>query len=157
MTASGPFAMGPALGGTSARRTAPRSNFAPIVPQGPGGAARLGAGLTQTTAPTLKREPKDGDGVPPGDDEVYSDPDEGVEIVDMENVRQMDWMAPESLRKEKETGKKKVKKEEKGEARAKSAFIQLVFCCRMANGRTQARLRRRLWMWTGQKHQKRSR
>ncbi|EIW58634.1 uncharacterized protein TRAVEDRAFT_37496 [Trametes versicolor FP-101664 SS1] len=124
MTASGPFAMGPALGGTSARRTAPRSNFAPIVPQGPGGAARLGAGLTQTTAPTLKREPKDGGGVPPGDDEVYSDPDEGVEIVDMENVRQMDWMAPESLRKEKETGKKKVKKEEKGEARVKNVVAE---------------------------------
>ncbi|OJT01890.1 hypothetical protein TRAPUB_7667 [Trametes pubescens] len=124
MTASGPFAMGPALGGTSARRTAPRSNFAPIVPQGPGGAARLGAGLTQTTAPTLKREPQDGAGVPPGDDEVYSDPDEGVEIVDMENVRQMDWMAPESLRKEKETGKKKVKREEKEDARAKSAVAE---------------------------------
>ena len=27
----------------------------------------------------------------------------------MENVRQMDWMAPESLRKERETGKKKGK------------------------------------------------
>ncbi|KAI0766934.1 RNA polymerase III RPC4-domain-containing protein [Trametes elegans] len=119
MTASGPFAMGPALAGTSARRTAPRSNFAPIVPQGPGGAARLGAGLTQTTAPTLKREREGGaagEQRPPVDDEVYSDPDEGVEIIDMENVRQMDWMAPESLRKEREAGKKKkgekVKKEE---------------------------------------------
>ena len=39
------------------------------------------------------------------EEEEYSDPDEGVEIVDMENVRQMDWMAPESLRKEKEGGK----------------------------------------------------
>ena len=54
--------------------------------------------------------------------EVYSDPDEGVEIVDMENVRQMDWMAPESLRKEKEADRKKekkevaVKKEEEGAA-----------------------------------------
>ncbi len=157
MTASGPFAMGPALGGTSARRTAPRSNFAPIVPQGPGGAARLGAGLTQTTAPTLKREPQDGAGVPPGDDEVYSDPDEGVEIVDMENVRQMDWMAPESLRKEKETGKKKVKREEKEDARAKSAFVQLVLSCRCADFRVQARLRRRRWMLTGQKRRRRSR
>ncbi|KAI0629296.1 RNA polymerase III RPC4-domain-containing protein [Trametes polyzona] len=127
MTASGPFAMGPALAGTSARRTAPRSNFAPIVPQGPGAAARLGAGLTQTTAPTLKREGRDG-GVPPAgsggaaDEEAYSDPDEGVEIVDMDNVRQMDWMAPESLRKERETGKKKgpkVKKEEKAEGKGK--------------------------------------
>ncbi|KAI0675547.1 RNA polymerase III RPC4-domain-containing protein [Trametes maxima] len=126
MTASGPFAMGPALAGTSARRAAPRSNFAPIVPQGPG-AARLGAGLTATTAPTLKRERdadvgKGGGGGGTGvvDDEVYSDPDEGVEIVDMENVRQMDWMAPESLRKERDAGKRKgpkVKKEEREEGK----------------------------------------
>ncbi|KAI0661454.1 RNA polymerase III RPC4-domain-containing protein [Cubamyces menziesii] len=126
MTASGPFAMGPALAGTSARRTAPRSNFAPIVPQGPGGAARLGAGLTQTTAPSLKRERDAASGLAKSEtpeEDAYSDPDEGVEIVDMENVRQMDWMAPESLRKERETGKKKkgakVKKEEKEEGKGK--------------------------------------
>ncbi len=117
MTASGPFAMGPALAGMSGRRSAPRSNFAPIVPQPPGGSkANLGAGLTQTTAPSLKKE-KDRE-VP--EEDVYSDPDDGVEIVDMENVRQMDWMAPESLRKERESGKRKgpkVKKEE-GAARA---------------------------------------
>ncbi|KAJ8461970.1 hypothetical protein ONZ51_g11198 [Trametes cubensis] len=78
--------------------------------EGPGGAARLGAGLTQTTAPSLKRE-RD------------ADPDEGVEIVDMENVHQMDWMAPESLMKERETGKKKkgtkVKKEKEEESKGK--------------------------------------
>ncbi len=123
MTASGPFAMGPALAGTSARRTAPRSNFAPVIPQGPGASSRLGAGLTQTTAPSLgvKRELNDlgvsgqskGKKVDEDEGEVYSDPDEGVEIVDMENVRTMDWMAPESLRKDKESRKKKVKKEEK--------------------------------------------
>ena len=56
MTASGPFAMGPALAGTSARRTAPRSNFAPVAPPGGSGSAKLGAGLTQTTAPSLKKE-----------------------------------------------------------------------------------------------------
>ncbi|TFK94181.1 hypothetical protein K466DRAFT_608438 [Polyporus arcularius HHB13444] len=117
MTASGPFAMGPALAGMSGRRSAPRSNFAPIVPQPPGGSkANLGAGLTQTTAPSLKKE-KDRE-VP--EEDVYSDPDDGVEIVDMDNVRQMDWMAPESLRKERESGKRKgpkVKKED-GAARA---------------------------------------
>ncbi|KAI0792122.1 RNA polymerase III RPC4-domain-containing protein [Abortiporus biennis] len=136
MTASGPFAMGPALAGSSARRTAPKSNFAPIVPQGPSGSARLGAGLTQTTAPTLggvkrendltnlKKVDKDED-----EGEVYSDPDEGVEIIDMENVRTMDWMAPESLRREKEgTKKKKLKKEEgekdvKGKAKAEAMEI----------------------------------
>lgn len=132
MTASGPFALGPAMAGSAAtKRTAPRSNFTPIMP---GGAARgaLGVGLTSTTAPSigLKREPGDVDALkmedePEDEAEVYSDPDEGVEIVDMENVRGMDWMAPESLKKEKDKGKgrkKRVKEEEdkkgKGVARA---------------------------------------
>ncbi|KAI0741928.1 RNA polymerase III RPC4-domain-containing protein [Daedaleopsis nitida] len=113
MTASGPFAMGPALAGMSGRRTAPRSNFAPIMPQpaGGGGAAKLGAGLTQTTAPSLKRDKeRDKDAREKEEMEEYSDPDDGVEIVDMENVRQMDWMAPESLRREREAGKKKGRK-----------------------------------------------
>ncbi|KAI0954065.1 hypothetical protein AcW1_006665 [Taiwanofungus camphoratus] len=135
MTASGPFAMGPALAGTSARRTAPRSNFAPIVPQGSG--TRLGAGLTQTTAPSLKREQGPERGVQVDEDvEAYSDPDEGVEIVDMDHIRQMDWMAPESLGKEKAAQKKKkpprIKKEDpdkhedrkgKGVARAESMEV----------------------------------
>ncbi|KAI8996571.1 RNA polymerase III RPC4-domain-containing protein [Trametes punicea] len=138
MTASGPFAMGPALAGTSARRTAPRSNFAPVVPPGPGagGAARLdlGAGLTQTTAPSLKREKAEGgtrkreegkaEAEKTPEEDVYSDPDEGVEIIDMENVREMDWMAPEALRKERDLGKKKkgpkVKKDAKEEVKDKS-------------------------------------
>ena len=116
MVASGPFAMGPALAGASARRSAPRANFTPVVPQGPPGtAARLGAGLTQTLAPTLGvREGKERDkGKAVADEEeVYSDADEGVEIVDMEKVREMDWMAPEALRKTKEGKKKKLKVEE---------------------------------------------
>ncbi|GBE86573.1 hypothetical protein SCP_0904520 [Sparassis crispa] len=102
MTASGPFAMGPAMAGTSARRTAPRSNFTPIVPQGLAGSTKLGQGLTQTKAPTLKKEELDED-----NEEVYSDPDEGVEIVDMDNIKLMDFMAPESLARERAAGKKK--------------------------------------------------
>lgn len=102
--------MGPTLAGTSARRTAPRSNFTPIVPQGPGG-PKLGAGLTQTTAPTLKREKGEKEKKADDDDhEVYSDPDEGVEIVDMDDIKKMDWMAPESLGKEKTDKKKPSKK-----------------------------------------------
>lgn len=106
MTASGPFAMGPALAGTSARRSAPRSNFTPIVPLGPGNATALGAGLSGAAAPSLKREKETV--APIIDEDDYSDPDEGVEIIDMENVRQMDWMAPESLRKERKEKKKKI-------------------------------------------------
>ncbi len=44
----------------------------------------------------------------------YSDPDDGVEIVDIDDVKRMDWMAPETLRREKDGRKKKrltVKKE----------------------------------------------
>ncbi|RDB20935.1 DNA-directed RNA polymerase III subunit rpc4 [Hypsizygus marmoreus] len=116
MTASGPFAMGPALAGNNARRAVPRSNFAPIPI--PGAGTALGSSLVRGAAPSLKREGDlKGKGVVAKvqeDEEVYSDPDEGVEIVDMEDVRQMDWMAPESLRKEKR--QKKAKKEEATEA-----------------------------------------
>ncbi|CDO73287.1 hypothetical protein BN946_scf185008.g49 [Trametes cinnabarina] len=82
-----------------------------------------------SAAPSLKREKEqEGAGAvkkEEGEEDLYSDPDEGVEIVDMDNVRQMDWMAPESLRKEREgAGKKKkksakVKKEEKEEGKGK--------------------------------------
>jgi len=79
----------------------------------------LGSGLTQTTAPTLgiKKEPKsEGDVKVESDEEVYSEPDEGVEIVDMSDIRKMDWMAPETLKREsdhKRRVKPKKKRDEK--------------------------------------------
>ncbi|KAI0704293.1 RNA polymerase III RPC4-domain-containing protein [Cytidiella melzeri] len=120
MTASGPFALGPAMMGMSGtRRTVPRSNFAPTMP---GGVSRgpMGGGLSNASAPWvgIKREanelslPKQETGVLDDDGEAYSDPEEGVEIVDMENVRGMDWMAPESLRKDKIKRKGKSKKQD---------------------------------------------
>ncbi|KAH7890746.1 RNA polymerase III RPC4-domain-containing protein [Phlebopus sp. FC_14] len=120
MTASGPFAMGPALAGTSARRSAPRSNFTPV---GPPGSSTLGTDLSNTAAPTLKKE-KSRENVltaavdvqeHESDEEAYSEPDEGVEIIDMESVGKMDWMAPEALRKERQDRKRKrlVKVEER--------------------------------------------
>lgn len=115
MKASGPFAMGPSLVG-SGRRPAPRSNFTPIMPSGPSKGGALGSGLTQTTAPTLgiKKEPKSEDDVKvESDEEVYSEPDEGVEIVDISDVRKMDWMAPETLRRESEQKKKPRPKKDK--------------------------------------------
>ncbi|KAJ7695186.1 RNA polymerase III RPC4-domain-containing protein [Mycena rosella] len=112
MTASGPFAMGPAMSGNNARRSVPRSNFA--IPNPTSDRSSLGAGLTRL--PSTKKENdlkgKDKDKPAEDDEEVYSDPDEGVEIIDMEDVRQMDWMAPESLKKERRHAKRKVKKEE---------------------------------------------
>jgi len=86
----------------------------------PTDAAALGANLTGTTAPTLKKERAERRVEVDEDDEVYSDPDEGVEIVDMRNVHAMDWMAPESLKREsarEKTKKKAVKlKKEEGQA-----------------------------------------
>lgn len=101
MTASGPFAMGPTLAG----RSAPRSNFA------------LTASVSRTLAsPSLKKETDDNarNDTTKTDGEYYSDPDEGVEIVDMENVHRMDWMAPDSIRKERQQSQKKIKKEAQG-------------------------------------------
>ena len=108
MTASGPFAMGPALAGTSVRRSAPRSDFTPIVPHGVAKATALGVNLSNSAAPTLKKDKQREnplvDAVPTpkseSDEDVYSEPDEGVEIIDMKNVRQLDWMAPETLQRE---------------------------------------------------------
>lgn len=120
MTASGPFAMGPALAGNNARRSVPRSNFAPIMSPSKLGSS-LAVPLPHTSVPSLKRETdlkangKDKEMVQTlGDEEVYSDPDDGVEIVDMENVRQMDWMAPESLQKERHVRKIKIKHSPEG-------------------------------------------
>jgi DNA-directed RNA polymerase III subunit RPC4 len=121
MTASGPFAMGPSLAGSSAWRSGPRVSTIPTAPRGPPDPGALGANLTKTAAPALKKEERTESHVDVDDDaEVYSDPDEGVEIVDMRNVHTMDWMAPESLKMEnpRERSKKraaKAKKEEEEE------------------------------------------
>ncbi|KAJ7126531.1 RNA polymerase III RPC4-domain-containing protein [Mycena crocata] len=127
MTASGPFAMGPAMAGNNARRSIPRSNFA--IPTPTTDRASLGAGLTRMSAPAIKRENdlkgKEKDKPSEEDEEVYSEPDEGVEIIDMEDVRQMDWMAPESLRKERRHAKKKVKKEEPVDATMEPAVADV--------------------------------
>jgi DNA-directed RNA polymerase III subunit RPC4 len=136
MTASGPFAMGPVAAGMSgASRRGPSSNF--ITPMGqPGGAAALGKNLggVQPALASAKGDERDkgkesDNGKGKGkevkkedkDEEVYSDADDGVEIVDMEDVKTLDWMAPDSLRRVRE-GKKvkkikvKVKLEDEGGA-----------------------------------------
>ena len=126
MTASGPFAMGPAMAGSSSRRPAPRSNFVPAVPTE--SLSNLGGNLSQLIPPSLRRDVNSRTGtsgngvVKTEDEEVYSDPDDGVEIVDIENVRQMDWMAPESLRKDRQYTKK-VKEELVGAIGADSCLF----------------------------------
>lgn len=84
-------------------------------------AAALGTNLTGTTAPALKKERAERRVQVDEDAEVYSDPDEGVEIVDMSSVHAMDWMAPESLKvkREHEKTKKVVKADEEGQVQVK--------------------------------------
>jgi DNA-directed RNA polymerase III subunit RPC4 len=115
MTASGPFALGPAMAGVSGRRAPPRSNFSPIEPPVPGSSSStLGSGLSRSAAPSIKKYTGDEakkNAVKDVDIEEYSDPDEGVEIIDMDDVRKMDWMAPESLGREKQAKKSRTKEE----------------------------------------------
>lgn len=121
MTASGPFALGPANAGSSMRRSAPRSNFISNMPLASGSRSSLGGGLSNSAAPALKKEldfsekgkAKQATDTAGDEGEVYSDPDDGVEIIDMEHIRDMDWMAPESLKKERQI-KKRIKREAPG-------------------------------------------
>jgi DNA-directed RNA polymerase III subunit RPC4 len=108
MTASGPFALGPtAMSNTSNRRIEQRSNY--TTPVAPG--STPAAGLSHAIIPILKvdkgKSKAESRNADEGDErESYSDADEGVEIIDMEDVKGMDWMAPESLPKVKNEGKK---------------------------------------------------
>ena len=117
MTASGPFAMGPTLaGGSNIRRSTPHSKF-PLTPSISRTSTTSGENLSYSVPPPLKKDVGNADdsvnnGTAKTEDEEYSDPDEGVEIVDMENVHRMDWMAPDSIKKERKNSQKKVKKEE---------------------------------------------
>ncbi|KAJ8521567.1 hypothetical protein ONZ45_g1724 [Pleurotus djamor] len=87
-------------------------------------ASALGSGLSRTTAPSLKREPEDQKLKNEADDEVYSEPDEGVEIIDLDNVHKMDWMAPESLQRLKTTTKKKKRLQEEKDGKGKGKAQQ---------------------------------
>ena len=116
MTASGPFAMGPTLVGSSIRGSAPRSKFAPTAPVSRTSTG-FGNNLLSSAPLSFKNDVGNMDNnvkngaVKTEDGEYYSDPDEGVEIVDMEDVHQLDWMAPDSIRKERQKSQKTVKKE----------------------------------------------
>jgi DNA-directed RNA polymerase III subunit RPC4 len=101
MIASGPFAMGPA--NVTTERSASKTTFT----GGPSAMAALGgepSSLTNLPPPSLKRDQGKAK-VEDLDDEVqeiYSDVEDGIEIIDINDVRKMDWMAPDSLRKEKQ-------------------------------------------------------
>ncbi|KAF8636389.1 hypothetical protein AX17_003571 [Amanita inopinata Kibby_2008] len=100
MTASGPFAMGPAMNNT--KHSSSRINFAPPASQASSSTTSR-VTVDHTTVSSFKKEESSiSNPVKQGkdeDDEVYSEPDEGVEIIDIQRVRELDWMAPETLRK----------------------------------------------------------
>ncbi|KAL5492246.1 hypothetical protein ACEPAI_3693 [Sanghuangporus weigelae] len=136
MMATGPLALGPTMSGSAAtKRSGPRSNFSAASRSSGSGApasSSVGTGLTRSTVPTLKREPSDSSQkFVEVEAETYSDPDEGVEIVDMDEIRKMDWMAPESLTKEKVREKRKkssIKREaskDKGKVKAEPQDVEL--------------------------------
>jgi len=62
-----------------------------------------------------------------GDEELYSEPDEGVEIIDLQNVRELDWMAPETLRKE--SKKKPIGKAEQAESMSRFLVFVMAMDC----------------------------
>lgn len=109
MTASGPFALGPALAGSQARRSSRRTDLAAGPLPLPATSATPGENLTRTAAPNLKGSDIKGKAVVKEGEEAYSDPEDGVEIIDMNKIREMDWMAPESLVEEKKPEKLKKK------------------------------------------------
>ena len=162
MTASGPFAMGPSQASSSAWLSGPRVSAAPTAPRGPADAAALGANLSKTAAPTLKKERTERRVHVDEDAEVYSDPDDGVEIVDMRDVHAMDWMAPESLEWERarEGSKKKVVKvkvEKEGEERASvkgkgahpSLVVRIFGAMLTLTPSHDEKPSRRRWRWMG--------
>jgi DNA-directed RNA polymerase III subunit RPC4 len=113
MTASGPFAMGPsAMSGPSSSRSALKVGTAISAP-GPS-ASKIGADLTNAAAPRLHSAKSKVKGKEEEEDkEMYSDPEEdGVEIIDMTLVKDMDWSAPDILKRATKSGSK-VKKEVK--------------------------------------------
>lgn len=114
MVASGPFAMGPAMAGSSGQKRAYRPNFTPVMPSASGSSTgpSVFTGEKEKNRTVIKQEEEE--------IEVYSDPDEGVQIVDMNAVKAMDWMAPESLRRQRDDPGKKAKKK-KMEALKKDA------------------------------------
>jgi DNA-directed RNA polymerase III subunit RPC4 len=94
MTAGGPFSLGPALMSSASRQSTVRTSLALA-----GTSPAPGITATPIAAPPLKGEEPERCIYSDGDEEPFSEPDEGVEIVDLHAVRKLDWMAPESLRR----------------------------------------------------------
>ncbi|KIL69493.1 hypothetical protein M378DRAFT_157757 [Amanita muscaria Koide BX008] len=102
--------MGPALSTSASSRPIGRLGIAsPAMPSTSGPTAKT------ATASSVKHsglESLDHD----EDEELFSEPDEGVEMIDLQSVQRLDWTAPESLRRirKAETQGKQERHEEMG-------------------------------------------
>jgi len=117
MTASGPFALGP----TAMSRTQPTHPAVP-APRASGSATKVDKGKAKEVEVKREREKEER-----GEDEkeVYSDPEEGVEIVDMGDVKHLDWMAPDSLPRNQTARKRQKEGETKREGSHQAGIL---FC-----------------------------
>lgn len=110
MTASGPFALGPAQSAAAGRRIPQRVGLGGH----PGGSGiNIGQGSSALTHVRPQRTTLGGvgGGLKEEEPDQYSDPDEPWGIVDMADVKTLDWMAPETLKKVKDERTKKDKKD----------------------------------------------
>ena len=104
MVPAGPFAMGPLAAGMTgvSRPSAFRGIRAQVPSTSSGGGIKLEQGITSL--------PRNRDHLAADDEhEEYSEEESGLAIVDMEDVKLLDTMAPDALKKEKPKEKRKVK------------------------------------------------
>jgi DNA-directed RNA polymerase III subunit RPC4 len=120
MIASGPFAMGPAAASSGRRGPFVSSSSGRLAPS-----EKSEFGLIGGSAPAL---PRNRDALAMEEDvEVYSD---GEEVVDLGDVKILDVMAPDALKKERRKEKKKkvqvkedIKADVKGKGKATGTYI----------------------------------
>jgi DNA-directed RNA polymerase III subunit RPC4 len=126
MTASGPFAMGPsAMSGSLPSRNVLHTSTATAASTGPS-TSKIASELSNTTPPKLhasKYLTNEGEEVY---HEAYSDPEDGVEIIDMNLIKDIDWSAPDVLKRclKSDTKLKNEAKETKLKGSEKFIFIK---------------------------------
>jgi DNA-directed RNA polymerase III subunit RPC4 len=105
MVPAGPFAMGPlAAGNTGMPRPSAFRSSQQGFGRSIGGSGAVKAAHGVTSLPRNRDHLADDD-----EPEVYSEEESGLTIVDLEDVKLLDSMAPDALRKEKPKVKRKVK------------------------------------------------
>jgi DNA-directed RNA polymerase III subunit RPC4 len=99
MTASGPFAMGPsAMSGSSSFRNALHTSAATAASSNPS-ISKIASELSNTTPPKLHASKYLTNEGEEAYHEAYSEPEDGVEIIDMNLIKDIDWSAPDVLKR----------------------------------------------------------